>query len=43
MVSYYCENSKCLVMIFEGDPDDTEDEPHLNCPGCGQFGRVKGK
>lgn len=44
-MSLYCENEECRVVLYEsveheGTPPD---EPNNNCPGCGQFGRKKGK
>jgi hypothetical protein len=37
----YCENGECRVELYHTtDPDGTTKE---NCPGCGQFGRTKGK
>lgn len=32
----YCENGQCRVVLFRAGADG-----HLNCPGCGQFGRLK--
>lgn len=37
----YCENDDCRVVLYllTEDNDGTKNE---NCPGCGQFGRLKG-
>lgn len=40
----YCENDECRVLIFETQSVmESDDEATENCPGCGQFGRTKGK
>lgn len=33
LLAKYCENERCGVLMYQAK----------NCPGCGQFGRVKGK
>ena len=51
---FYYESGECRVIIYEGLPIySTKETPHgtigavdhveSNCPGCGQFGRTKGK
>jgi hypothetical protein len=37
----YCENEECAVILFKIVEVDGVEE--ANCPGCGQFGRKKGK
>lgn len=37
----YCENGNCRVILFETWVKDGEVQS--NCPGCGQFGRIKNK
>lgn len=32
----YCENMDCRVFLFDASEEQ-------NCPGCGQYGRKKGK
>jgi hypothetical protein len=40
----YCENATCRVLVYETKATVRPDEkPNENCPGCGQFGRKKGK
>jgi hypothetical protein len=39
----YCENDKCRVLIFENKIEIEGGEVDNNCPGCGQFGRIKGQ
>lgn len=46
----YCENAECRVELYrdtlveEMHKDSLIGDPRLdNCPGCGQFGRKKGK
>lgn len=36
-VPLYCENDDCRVLIY------VENDSEGNCPGCGRFGRKKGK
>lgn len=41
---YYCENGECRVETFnEGEVALRGAEEVSNCPGCGRFGRKKGK
>ena len=43
----YCENGECRVLMFKQAPEREQvmqgTEMVSNCPGCGQFGRKKGK
>lgn len=41
-VSHYCENDECKVEIFTCSVDEVADKA-TQCPGCGQFGRTKGR
>jgi hypothetical protein len=38
----YCENGECRVLMFTAEPVSAV-EGTGHCPGCGQFGRKKGK
>jgi hypothetical protein len=44
-VIVYCENDHCRVLLFSTRAKATQGEvaEQENCPGCGQFGRTKGK
>ena len=37
----FCENGGCAVITYEIGLKDGF--PQQNCPGCGQFGRIKGR
>lgn len=38
----YCENAECRVVLFTTKTVGPEREAESqNCPGCGQFGRLK--
>jgi hypothetical protein len=45
----YCENADCRVELYraveETETHYLKKDPvgSINCPGCGQFGRKKGK
>lgn len=39
--SMYCENDECAVLVYEVRSHNAVLQS--NCPGCGQFGRAKGK
>lgn len=46
----YCENAECRVELYHGSGElEIEGQTVVgsprneNCPGCGQFGRKKGK
>jgi hypothetical protein len=45
MSDAYCENANCRVVIFttETSPEVPAPKEPRNCPGCGQFGRLKDK
>lgn len=44
----FCENGQCRVIDFKPVRGlraefETPEDKRSNCPGCGQFGRTKGK
>lgn len=44
--SVYCENPECRVTLYEliAKADTSKNTSgSTNCPGCGQYGRTKGK
>lgn len=41
-VAHYCENENCRVEMYSVSVDEFTID-HRNCPGCGQYGRTKGR
>lgn len=37
----YCENGDCRVEMYQAITDSYDVKTEKNCPGCGQFGRMK--